>query len=72
MLDNQCLHVGSPIDAGPIIDGTVRCPWHGWAYDLESGCHLTAFGERPGIGVYRSSVNEAGEVSVTIEDPMGD
>jgi nitrite reductase/ring-hydroxylating ferredoxin subunit len=67
VLDNQCVHVGSPIDGGPIVDGTVRCPWHGWAYDLESGAHLTSFGERPGLRAYRCRI-EDGTVMVTLDD----
>lgn len=72
VLDNQCAHVGSPLDAGPVIDGAVRCPWHGWAYDLETGTHLTAFGPRPGIEVYPVSVNDRGEVQVSIAERVGD
>jgi len=72
VVDNQCAHVGSPLDAGPVIDGAVRCPWHGWAYDLETGDHLTAFGALPGIEVYPAEVNEAGEVQVTIAERVGD
>lgn len=71
VVDNQCLHVGSPLDGGPVVDGTVRCPWHGWAYDLATGAHLTAFGPRPGIRAYASRVVE-GAVTITVAEPMGD
>jgi nitrite reductase/ring-hydroxylating ferredoxin subunit len=67
VLDNQCLHVQSPIDGGPVIDNTVRCPWHGWAYDLETGAHLTSFGERPGLRSYAARV-DAGQVVVSVDD----
>lgn len=72
VVENQCAHVGSPLDAGPVIDGAVRCPWHGWAYDLETGALLTAFGPRPGIDVYPALVNDAGEVQVSIAERVGD
>jgi nitrite reductase/ring-hydroxylating ferredoxin subunit len=66
VVDNQCLHVGSPLDAGPVIDGVVRCPWHGWAYRLEDGAQLTAFGDRQGIRTYPVVVSD-GEVLVSLE-----
>ena len=71
VIDNQCLHVGSPLDAGPVVDGAVRCPWHGWAYDLRTGAQLTAFGELPGIRTYPCRI-EDGTVTVTVDDPVRD
>lgn len=71
VLDNQCLHVGSPIDAGPVHDGMVHCPWHGWAYRLTDGSLVTAFGDRPGLGTYDAVVTEAGEVQVFLDDVVG-
>lgn len=32
-----CPHWLGPLDAAPIIDGTVRCPWHGYVFDVISG-----------------------------------
>jgi 3-phenylpropionate/trans-cinnamate dioxygenase ferredoxin subunit len=72
VLDNQCLHVGSPLDGGPVVDGAVRCPWHGWMYDLESGSLRTMFGDRDGVRTYAARVTDVGEVQVTIDDPVGD
>ena len=67
VIDNVCLHVESPLDGGPVVDGTVVCPWHGWRYDLATGQLLTAFGPLPGVRAYPVTV-EAGVVSVTIDD----
>ena len=72
VIDNQCLHVGSPLDGGPVRDGNVMCPWHGWTYRLSDGAHLTSFGERPGIRIYESRVTDAGEVQVTLEEAVGE
>jgi nitrite reductase/ring-hydroxylating ferredoxin subunit len=71
VLDNPCLHVGSPIDAGPVHDGLVHCPWHGWAYRLEDGSLVTAFGDLPGLRTYEHEVTPAGEVQVILDDPVG-
>jgi len=51
-VDNQCLHVGNPLDDGAVADGCVVCPWHGWRYDLRTGEHLTMFGRRRGLRTY--------------------
>ena len=36
-MDNVCIHRGGPLGQGVIMDGKVVCPWHGWAYDLQTG-----------------------------------
>lgn len=71
VLDNQCLHAESPIDGGPVVDGVVHCPWHGWSYDLRTGELLTGFGPRPGLSRYPCRV-EDGVVKITLVDgPVG-
>jgi nitrite reductase/ring-hydroxylating ferredoxin subunit len=37
VLDGVCPHRGAPLEDGFVHDGCVVCPWHGWAFDLESG-----------------------------------
>ncbi len=36
---NKCLHRGASMCDGAIADGgsTIRCPWHNWTFDLETG-----------------------------------
>ena len=36
-IDNLCLHQAGPLCEGPIADGVVTCPWHGWSYDIRTG-----------------------------------
>lgn len=36
-MDNVCLHRGAPLGTGVVLDGKVVCPWHGWAYDPQTG-----------------------------------
>jgi nitrite reductase/ring-hydroxylating ferredoxin subunit len=56
-ISNFCVHQGGPLCEGPVTgtlsqneDGTlcfdedtrvVRCPWHGWEFDIETGEHLS-------------------------------
>ncbi len=42
--DGICPHQGGSIGKGTLHQYetcVVRCPWHGWEYDLESGQHQT-------------------------------
>ena len=32
-----CPHLGGPLDDAPVEDGCVRCPWHGYRFDLRTG-----------------------------------
>lgn len=36
-LDGRCPHQGGPLTEGSVCDGTLRCPWHGYDFDLETG-----------------------------------
>ncbi len=36
-MDNICLHRGGPLGQGMIENGKVICPWHGWAWDAQTG-----------------------------------
>jgi nitrite reductase/ring-hydroxylating ferredoxin subunit/Fe-S cluster biogenesis protein NfuA len=40
-LDNACAHMGMPLDGGQVENGTLRCPYHGFVYLLETGECLT-------------------------------
>lgn len=32
-----CSHLGGPLDEGELVEGCVRCPWHGSAFRLTDG-----------------------------------
>ncbi|MEX2356231.1 MAG: Rieske 2Fe-2S domain-containing protein [Thermaerobacterales bacterium] len=40
-VDNRCPHMGYPLSKGSVCDGIIRCPWHHFRYDLDSGGCLT-------------------------------
>ena len=39
-IDDTCLHRGGPLGEGDLDGTTITCPWHGWEYDITSGCSL--------------------------------
>lgn len=36
-VDARCPHQGGPLGEGDICEGRIRCPWHGYKFDLKSG-----------------------------------
>jgi len=43
-----CPHWLGPLDESPIVDGAVRCPWHGYRFDIRTGACLS--GQRLSLG----------------------
>ena len=37
VIDNTCPHAGGNLAAGYVDDGCAVCPWHNWAFHLDSG-----------------------------------
>jgi nitrite reductase/ring-hydroxylating ferredoxin subunit len=35
--DALCPHALGPLDASPLVDGRVECPWHGKVFDVRTG-----------------------------------
>ncbi len=33
----RCPHQGGPLGDGEVCEGKIRCPWHGYKFDLKSG-----------------------------------
>ena len=36
-----CPHWLGPLDDAPVIEGAMRCPWHGYRFDVASGACIT-------------------------------
>ncbi|HSU88191.1 MAG TPA: aromatic ring-hydroxylating dioxygenase subunit alpha [Terriglobia bacterium] len=36
--DDRCLHRGAKLSVGEIVNGTLRCAYHGWCYDTAGQC----------------------------------
>jgi hypothetical protein len=56
----QCPHQLGPLDDVPLIAGTVRCPWHGYVFDVTSGACVSGshcqFGEMPQVNACEDGV----------------
>lgn len=64
---DACRHEGGPLSAGLLIDATVTCPWHGWAYDVRTGKSIV-----PPLGLRIPTYPvrlEAGQIWVGIDWP---
>lgn len=60
---NECSHYGAPLCGGYVKDKTVRCPWHGWQFNLQTGECISA----PGCDIEAFQVKvEDGEVKVAV------
>lgn len=79
-LKNVCPHMGAPLCQGslhgthrpsdpqtfdPALAGRIiRCPWHGWEFDLVSGKGLYDRNSR--VATYPVEVDASGDVVVTV------
>ncbi len=63
-LGNICPHRQGPLGEGWVEDGAVMCPWHAWAFDVETG--EAAAPEKGRVEVYRLRV-EGGDVLVELK-----
>ncbi|SDD13425.1 Ferredoxin subunit of nitrite reductase or a ring-hydroxylating dioxygenase [Paenibacillus sp. UNCCL117] len=78
-LNNYCPHQGAPMCAGLVSGTTepagvyeyaygregeiVRCPWHGWEFDIKTGKSL--FSERTRVKSYRVEVRD-GRIGIVL------
>lgn len=37
VIDNHCPHAGGSLSGGTAENGCAVCPWHRWAFNLETG-----------------------------------
>ncbi len=64
-IDNTCPHAGGPLGEGHLDGCLVKCPWHGWQFDLRTGERP----ENPDITVACCPVQIKGnEVQVALSD----
>jgi nitrite reductase/ring-hydroxylating ferredoxin subunit len=49
VVDALCPHNGGPLVEGRVREGRVHCPWHWYAFDLDTGACRTAAQVRLGV-----------------------
>jgi nitrite reductase (NADH) small subunit len=80
---DRCPHMGAPMSAGSVggtfvascphdlvygrHDGVLRCPWHGWEFDLDTGRSLLE-PARVGLRTYEVTVEDG---DVVVHDGTG-
>ena len=62
-IESDCKHMRASLANGDIEDGHVRCKWHGWKYNLETGECLNL--KKTRLRVYEVSV-EGDDIFVEI------
>lgn len=59
VLSAFCRHLGADLAGGDLVDGTVRCPYHHWRYDMQGQCVATAIDKAPAAAkLFRFPVHE--------------
>lgn len=59
VLSAFCRHLGADLAGGDIVEGTVRCPYHHWRYDMDGQCVATAIDRPPPAAkLFRFPVHE--------------
>ena len=66
LLENTCPHAGYPLHEGQLIGEALRCPMHGYLFELHSGA-CTYSTEGPCRGLYRYAlITEGDQVGVQL------
>jgi len=64
-IDGLCPHQGGPLGTGRLCGTILTCPWHGWQFDVATGCHTIT----PTV---RQPVHEVREREGLVEVRFGD
>jgi phenylpropionate dioxygenase-like ring-hydroxylating dioxygenase large terminal subunit len=63
VVEAYCPHLGAHLGhGGTIVDGTLRCPFHGWRFDGEGRCVEVPYAKRIPVGA-RAKAYEVREVA---------
>ncbi len=60
LLENICPHAAYPMEAGQIIGTDLRCPMHGYLFDLRTGA-CTFYTEGPCRGLHTYDIIRRGD-----------
>ncbi len=63
---NVCPHAGLPLGEGPLQGRVLTCPFHGYAYDVQTGKNVDFDGDTP-LDVCPVRLTDAGRAEVDID-----
>ena len=67
-LDTTCPHAGGPLGEGTLQGDLVRCPWHGWKFNVRTGYCLKNPIHEWAVSCFPLRV-ENGIIQVALEQP---
>ena len=45
VFDAHCPHLGAHLGGGRVVDGTIKCPYHGWHFGADGACVEIPYGD---------------------------
>jgi phenylpropionate dioxygenase-like ring-hydroxylating dioxygenase large terminal subunit len=79
VLSDRCPHRLAPLSAGCVVDGELRCSYHGWRFCADGGATMvpsrgSASALAPGTRAERpfGVVEQSGTVFVAVEEPIAE
>lgn len=76
-VQDRCCHRSAQLSIGKIVDGNIRCPYHGWQFNADGACvHVPQLKDNPispsyKVQAYRCT-ERYGYVWVCLEEPLID
>ena len=68
-VSNACPHAGLPLGDGEVTGDTITCPYHGYTYNLETGCNIDFPHDEPPVPRFAVR-SENGRVEIELETPL--
>lgn len=62
-----CPHAGMPLGGGELCGKVLTCPFHGYAYNVETGRNIDFPDQEPPARTFPVRVSEAGTVQVNLK-----
>ena len=66
VIDDECPHAGGSLASGDVRGDIVSCPWHQWAFDLNTG--VSTHSSEARVERYRAEVRDG---VVWVDLPVG-
>ncbi|WP_418961599.1 Rieske 2Fe-2S domain-containing protein [Streptomyces tritici] len=73
-LAERCSHMAGPLAEGELVDGCLRCPWHGSTFRLDDGWNVTgpATAPQPVFDTRTVDGRVEARIRTTLREPSGD